>query len=70
MSQTMRHIVMTAVVLLAAVPVAWGGNVTFKAKLDSATLLMGKTTTLHLEITQDKQARGFSPMNSWTRSAP
>ena len=40
---------------------AWGGNVTFKAKLDSATLLMGKTTTLHLEITQDKGARGFFP---------
>ena len=52
---------MAAIVLLAAVPAAWGGNVTFKAKLDSATLLMGKTTTLHLEITQDKDARGFFP---------
>ena len=61
MSQKVRHIVMAAVMLLAAVPVAWGGNVTFKAKLDSATLLMGKTTTLHLEITQDKDARGFFP---------
>ena len=38
-----------------------GGNVTFKARLDSATLLMGKTTALHLEITQDKGARGFFP---------
>lgn len=61
MSQKVRHIVMAAVMLLAAVPVAWGGNVTFKAKLDSATLLMGKTTALHLEITQDKDARGFFP---------
>ena len=61
MSQNVRHIVMTIVLLLAAVPMAWGGNVTFKAKLDSATLLMGKTTTLHLEITQDKGARGFFP---------
>ena len=61
MSQKVRHIVMDAVMLLAAVPVAWGGNVTFKAKLDSATLLMGKTTALHLEITQDKDARGFFP---------
>ena len=61
MSQKVRHIVMAAIVLLAAVPAAWGGNVTFKAKLDSATLLMGKTTTLHLEITQDKDARGFFP---------
>jgi len=61
MSQNVRHIVMTIVLLLAAVPMAWGGNVIFKAKLDSATLLMGKTTTLHLEITQDKGARGFFP---------
>ena len=60
MSQNVRHIVMSAVMLLA-VAAAWGGNVTFKAKLDSATLLMGKTTTLHLEITQDKDARGFFP---------
>ncbi len=61
MSQHVRHIVMTAAVLLASIATAWGGNVTFKAKLDSATLLMGKTTTLHLEITQDKDARGFFP---------
>ena len=61
MSQNVRHIVMTALMLLAAVFTAWGVNVTFKAKLDSATLLMGKTTTLHLEITQDKDARGFFP---------
>lgn len=61
MSQHVRHIVMTAVVLLTTVIGAAGGNVTFKAKLDSATLLMGKTTALHLEITQDKDARGFFP---------
>ena len=61
MSQTFRHIVMTAVMLMTATAMAWGGNVTFKARLDSATLLMGKTTTLHLEITQDKDARGFFP---------
>ena len=59
MSQNVRHIVMTAVVLLTTTAMAWGGNVTFKARLDSATLLMGKTTTLHLEITQDKDTRGF-----------
>ena len=57
----MKKIMMTAVVLVAAVLGAWGGNVTFKAKLDSATLLMGRTTALHLEITQDKNARGFFP---------
>ena len=61
MSQHVRYIVMTAVALMAVAFGAWGGNVTFKAKLDSATLLMGKTTALHLEITQDKGARGFFP---------
>ena len=61
MSQNVRHIVMPAVMLLATVLGAWGGNVTFKAKLDSATLIMGRTTALHLEITQDKNARGFFP---------
>ncbi len=61
MSQNVRHTVMTVVLLVASVLGAWGGNVTFKAKLDSATLLMGKTTTLHLEITQDKNVRGFFP---------
>ena len=61
MSQNVRHIVMTAAVVLVAAATAWGGNVTFKARLDSVTLLMGKTTTLHLEITQDKDARGFFP---------
>lgn len=50
---------MTAVLLMATAIGSWGGNVTFKAKLDSATLIMGKTTALHLEITQDKDARGF-----------
>ena len=59
MSQHVRHIVMTAVLLMATAIGSWGGNVTFKAKLDSATLIMGKTTALHLEITQDKDARGF-----------
>ena len=52
---------MTILVLVLAGATALAGNVTFKAKLDSATLLMGKTTALHLEITQDKDARGFFP---------
>ena len=61
MSQNVRHTVMTVVVLMATVLGANSGPITFKARLDSATLLMGKTTTLHLEITQDKGARGFFP---------
>lgn len=52
---------MTVVVLMATVLGANSAPITFKARLDSATLLMGKTTTLHLEITQDKGARGFFP---------
>ena len=42
MKTEMRHIVMTAVLFLATVMGAWGGNITFKAKLDSATLLMAR----------------------------
>lgn len=34
------------------------GNVTLRAKLDSATLLMGNVTSLHLEIIQDKGTSG------------
>lgn len=34
------------------------GNVTIKAKLDSARLLMGRTTALHIEIVQDRGTRG------------
>ncbi len=52
---------MIAVVMMTTWVIAMGGNVTFKARLDSASLLMGKTTALHLEITQDKAARGFFP---------
>ncbi len=61
MSQRAKHIVMIAVVMMTTWVIAMGGNVTFKARLDSASLLMGKTTALHLEITQDKAARGFFP---------
>lgn len=61
MSQRAKHIVMIAVVMMTTWAIAMGGNVTFKARLDSASLLMGKTTALHLEITQDKAAQGFFP---------
>lgn len=47
---------------LLAVALLWlgctAGNVTIKAKLDSARLLMGRTTALHLEIVQDRGTRG------------
>ncbi|MGN0214811.1 MAG: cell wall anchor protein [Muribaculaceae bacterium] len=35
------------------------GNVIVKASLDSATLVMGRQTALHIEISQDKNAHGF-----------
>lgn len=46
-----------ALMLLAFV---WmnAGNVIIKAKMDSATVLMGKLTALHIEVSQDKQAVG------------
>jgi len=47
--------------MTATTMTAWGGNITFKASLDSATLLMGNTTALHLEITQDKDVHGTLP---------
>ena len=49
------------IALLAAALLWFGcvaGNVTIKAKLDSARLLMGRTTALHLEIVQDRGTRG------------
>ncbi len=49
-------------IALLAAALLWlgcaAGNVTIKAKLDSARLLMGRTTALHLEIVQDRGTRG------------
>ena len=38
---------------------AAAGNVIVKAKLDSATLVMGRQTALHIEISQDKNVTGY-----------
>ena len=51
-----RNIALVVAVTLTMVAAA--GNVTIKAKLDSARLLMGRTTALHLEIVQDRGTRG------------
>lgn len=37
-------------------------GVTVKAKLDSASLLMGRVTTLRLEVEQDKEVKGYFPI--------
>ena len=38
---------------------ASAGNTIIKAKLDSAVLLMGKVTAIHVDISQDKDAVGY-----------
>lgn len=38
---------------------AHAGNTTISVKLDSATVMMGKTTTLHIDILQDKGVNGL-----------
>ena len=38
------------------------GPTTIKAKLDSAYLLMGRQTGMHVEIVQDKNATGYIPV--------
>jgi hypothetical protein len=52
-----RHII--SVLLLLAIFVAYAGNTTLSAKLDSANVMMGKTTTLHIGITQDRSVNGL-----------
>ncbi len=49
--------------VLMLIPLAvFAGPTTIKAKLDSATLLMGKQTGLHVEIVQDKNVSGYIPI--------
>lgn len=42
--------------------VGMAGPVTITAKLDSAYLLMGRQTGMHIEIVQDKTATGYVPL--------
>ena len=53
-----------SIILLAMVALsAMAAPVTITAKLDSAILLMGKTTALHLEVVQDKNLHGVFPID-------
>ncbi|MBO4870598.1 MAG: cell wall anchor protein [Muribaculaceae bacterium] len=53
-----------SIILLAMVALsAMSAPVTVTAKLDSAILLMGKTTALHLEVVQDKNQHGMFPID-------
>ncbi len=56
-----NSIIFSAIFLLALLvsSTALAGPVIFKAKMDSATLLMGKKTAIHIEIAQDKNAMGY-----------
>lgn len=52
------NIVVLVLLLMSAVPL-YAGNTTVNAKLDSTHLLMGRTITLHIDITQDKNVNGL-----------
>lgn len=57
-------LLMAAGLRLAAAPA------TVTARLDSATLLMGQTTKLHLQVDRDKNVRGYFPIFNDTDSRP
>lgn len=54
-----NKIILALALVVAGTCMAQAGKTTITAKLDSTLLLMGKTTALHLEIVQDKDAQGF-----------
>lgn len=51
------------IMLMLAGVLVWlpmlAGNVIVKASLDSATLVMGRQTALHIEISQDRKVQGY-----------
>lgn len=53
--------ILTTAVLASWTLASLAGPTTVTARLDSTTLLMGKTTPLHIEVVQDKGAVGFFP---------
>lgn len=52
-----RHIISTLLLLLAPLAMS-AGNTTISTKLDSAHVMMGRTTTLHISIAQDNNVKG------------
>ncbi len=58
----MKRIAITCLIL-ATMLAAAAAPVTITAKLDSATLLMGKTTPLHIEVVQDRGVNGIFPVD-------
>ena len=50
-------------ILLCFVPYSILATTTVKASLDSAYIIMGKQTTLHIEIIEDISTNGVLPLN-------
>ena len=59
MIENMKLKMLCALAMAAMWLPAVAGNVIVKAKLDSATLVMGRQTVLHIEISQDKNVVGY-----------
>lgn len=58
-----KYLFAISVSLFVALYQTDAANVIIRAKLDSATLLMGNTTALHIELVQDKGTQGFFPID-------
>ena len=60
-SKLFRHILTTGLFAVISLPVMSGRNpdVSVKVELDSAILLMGRTTPLHVEILQPQGTQGM-----------
>lgn len=58
----LRYIYMMVCMVLLSVSGIHAERVSIKAKLDSAHLVMGKSTTLHLEIVKDRGTTGYFPI--------
>ena len=55
----MKKLITTIYIICVALSASAAGNVIFKAKLDSATLLMGNQAAIHIEVSHDKGVRGM-----------
>ena len=62
MIKTIKYTI-AIIALLAISTATYAGNTTFKAKLDSATLLMGNVVGMQMEIVQDKGKTGYILVN-------
>lgn len=66
----LRAVMLVCLLLMAAGRRIAAAPATVNARLDSATLLMGQTTKLHLQVDRDKDKRGYFPIFSDTDSRP